>query len=151
MAPRVKWFMALAVVSALAVGYMLPRPAHRGGDILDAVAAVQRRAPRFLTSEPSPPARWAHVGALYLCRSPKNVAEIEALSKYPWHVDPAWSGVVCFQGTNDPNRRYLAWLADGGERCLLYGGFAVFGDPDMLEEMRAILAAEGFHQTTSRP
>jgi hypothetical protein len=144
MAQRVKW-MALGFVSALAIGYMLPRPAHRNGDILDAVAAVQRRAPRFLISEPLPPARWAHIGAVYLCRNPKSVAEIEAMSKYPWDVDPSWTGVVCIQGTNDPNRRYLAWLSDGGDRCLNYGGFAVFGDPEMINEVSAILTAEGFH------
>jgi hypothetical protein len=130
---------------ALAAGYTLPRPGE-AGDLMDAVAAVQRRAPRFLISEPTPPANWVRSGALYLCRAPRTVAEVDGLSKAPGEPDPRWAGVVCFKGTTDPNRPYTSGV-DGGPRCLEYGAFAVFGDPELLEEVRAVLAAEGFRPT----
>src|SRR5262245_45534029 len=141
-----KYWVALALVSglALAAGYALPRPGRPGGDLLDAVAAVQRRSPRFLVSEPRPGANWARAGALYLCRTPRTAADVDGLGKQPGRPDPRWAGVVCFHGTVDPHRLHHPWLAEGGERCLHYGRFAVFGDPEELREVRAILAAEGF-------
>jgi hypothetical protein len=134
--------LALVFLVALSVGYALPR--SRDGDMMDAVAAVQRRSPWFLVSQPHPPANWVRRGAIYLCRTPRTAIEMDALSKYPWRPDPRWSGVVCFKGTVDPLRYYDGWLSEGGDHCLNYGVFAVFGDPEAVEEMQAILAAEGF-------
>jgi hypothetical protein len=134
----------LAVVAgvALAVGYVLPR-SRSEGDLMDAVAAVQRRSPWFVVSQPHPPADWVRTGALYLCRTPRSAAEVDGLSKHPSGA-PAWDGVVCFKGTLDPRREYHPWLADGGARCITYQNFAVFGDPRGLEEICGILAAAGF-------
>src|SRR5262245_61845599 len=144
MPKHLKPWVALALVSAvaLAVGYALPRP-RRGGDLLDAVMGVQRRSPRFLISEPLPPANWAQTGALYLCRSPRSAEDVEALTLRPWRPE-RWAGVVCFRGTTDPNQHYVPWVTEAGDRCLDYGAFSVFGDPEVLQEVRAILAAEGF-------
>ncbi len=136
--------LALVAVVAVAAGYALPRPQRRGGDMLDAVAAMQRRSPRFLVSECTPPANWVQTGSLYLCRTPRTAEDVQDLSKDPNRPDPRWAGVVCFKGTADPHQVYVPWVAEGGDRCLDYGAFAVFGDPEVLCEVRAILAAEGF-------
>ena len=54
--PLKSWVaLTLVCVLALATGFVLRRPPRRGGDLLDAAAAVQRRAPRFLVSEPGEP------------------------------------------------------------------------------------------------
>jgi len=148
--PPKSWVrLAVASALALAAGYALPRPGRQTGDLLDAVAAVQRRSPRFLVSEPRPPATWARAGALYLCRTPKTAEDLDALSKYPGRADARWAGVVCFQGTDHPRQSdlYLPGDSEGGDRCLHYGAFAVFGDPELLQEVQAILAAEGFRPT----
>lgn len=141
--------LVLAAVLGLAAGYGLPRPG-RGGDMLDAVAAVQRRSPRFLVSEPRPPANWVQTGALYLCRTPRTPEDVESLSKDPARPGPRWSGVVCFKGIADPRQLYVPWVSEGGDRCIDYGDFAVFGDPDVLQEVRAILANEGFQPVRDR-
>src|SRR5262245_29817429 len=117
--------IALGCVLALAAGFFLGPPGSGDRDMLDAVAAVQRRSPRFLVSEPVPPANWARGGALYLCRRPRAAHEVDGLGKHPWHPDPRWAGVVCFKGTTDPNQRYDPWVADGGDGRLHYGTFAV--------------------------
>jgi hypothetical protein len=91
-----------------------------------------------------PPASWAQTGALYLCRTPRTAADVDSLSKHPWRPDPRWVGVVCFKGTAHPKELYVPWVSEGGDRCLDYGVFAVFGDPELLREVRAVLAAEGF-------
>jgi hypothetical protein len=139
--------LALASLLALAAGYALSRSGRRGGDMLDAVAAVQRRSPRFLVSEPAPSANWARSGALYLCRRPRTAEDVDGLGKHPWTPDPRWAGVVCFKGLANlhlSRLSYFPWVSEGGDRCLDYGDFAVFGDPELLQEVRAILAAEGF-------
>jgi len=138
---RLAALLVLVAGAALAVGHFLPRRAERGGDMLDAVAAVQRRAPLFLISEPCPAGNWAEGGALYLCRSPKTALEVEQLSRKPGGKFP-WDGVVCFKGTSDPRVAYVPWVSDGN--CLHYGRFAVFGDPELVEEVRALLAEAGF-------
>ena len=135
--------LVLVALAALAVGRALPRP-RGGGDMLDAVAAVQRRSPHFLISDPKPYHNWAKGGALYLCRAPRTGDEMEALCKDRSRAGPGWAGVVCFRGTADPGFRYLPGASDGGANCLHYGAFAVYGDPEMLEEVREALAAEGF-------
>jgi hypothetical protein len=143
-----KSWVHLVLVSAvgLATGYILPRPSRRGGDMLDAVAAVQRRAPRFVISEPAPGGTWARTGELYLCLSPKTVDQVDGLSKYPGRADHRWAGVVCFRGTADPNARYVPWVSEKGKHRHLYGRFAVFGDPEEMRKVQAILAEEGFRR-----
>jgi hypothetical protein len=145
---RVSW--AFLSVLALGAGYFLGRPASPVGDMLDAVAAVQRRSPRFLITEPVPPPNWVRGGALYLCRKPKTADDVDGLGRHPGRPDPRWAGVVCFKGTADPKQVYVPWVADGGDCRLQYGHFAVFGDPDLLQEVRAALAAEGLHPTPDR-
>jgi hypothetical protein len=140
----------LVVVAALslALGLALPRPGRRPGDMLDAVAAVQRRSPLFLISEPMPHNGWARGGALYLCRTPRTADDLETLGKHPWSRGPGWAGVVCFKGTADRSITYVPGVSDGGDRCLVYSTFAVYGDPELLEEVRALLAAEGLRPTS---
>jgi hypothetical protein len=112
--------------------------------MMDAVAAVQRRSPQFLITEPRPCASWARTGALYLCRTPRTVAEVEGVTKDPDRPDTRWAGMVCFRGTPGARQLFVPWVSAGGDRCLDYGNFAIFGDPDLLEEVRVILADEGF-------
>lgn len=138
------WLLAAVSMVALVAGHVLSRRESSGGDMLDAVAAVQRRSPQFLISEPRPPANWVRTGALYLSRTPRTAEEMEALSRDPNRNDPAWTGVVCFKGLSDPHQVYTPWVSEGGDRCLDYGEFAVFGDPKMLQEIRTILTARGF-------
>jgi hypothetical protein len=69
---------------------------------------------------------------------------VDGLSRHPSRPDPRWAGVVCFKGTADPHQFDVPWVSEGGGRCLYFGAFAVFGDPEMLREVEAILAAEGF-------
>ena len=76
--------------------------------------------------------------------------DVDGLSKYPWRPDPRWEGAVCFKGTADPRQIYVPWAWEGGDLCLDYGDFVVFGDPELLREVRAILDAEGF-QPASGP
>src|SRR5215211_9165063 len=135
--------LLLASLAGLGAGRALPRPG--GGDMLDAVAAVQRRAPHFFISERKPCARWARAGGVYLCREPRTLEEVETLlCKDRSHTGPRWAGVVCFRGTADPSFSYTPGASDGGEGCLNYGAFAVYGDPEMLREVREHLAAAGF-------
>jgi hypothetical protein len=141
----IKLFAALLLFVALALGagYALPRPA-RGGDVYDAVAAVQRHSPHFLIGEPPPPPKQGRrTVAVYLSRTPMTVADIERLRKGPDRGGRDWEGVACFKDTTDPAVGYIPWVTDGGECCLRFRTFAVYGDPAVLREVRAILAAAG--------
>ena len=135
--------LVLVFVLAFGSGYILPRQAQ--GDMMHAVAAVQRHSPWFLISEPVPMANWARSGSIYLCRTSRTAAEMEDLPKDPRKADARWDGVLCFKGTVDPGRVQDPWVFEGGDRCLRYDVFAVFGDRDALAKVRVILAAEGFH------
>lgn len=142
---------ALLFALGLAVGVVLPWPARpeaggRNYDLLDAVAAVQRRSPRFLVSEPLPETTWARTGTVYLCRQPRTVQEAETLNKFRLG-DPRWAGVLCFQGAADLP---ITWPWADGDTFLNYGTFAVVGDPGELGEVRAILESEGFPSAPGR-
>ena len=52
-------------------------------------------------------------------------------------------GVVCFKGIGHPPPAHTH-MVNGNSRCLRYGTFAVYGDDEMLREVRDILAGEGF-------
>lgn len=129
----------------------MKRPAHadRGRDMLDAVTAVQRRSPRFLISEPLPSSLWADnwalYGVVYLSRSPRTPDDVERISWIRDTDDPRWAGVVCFKGIRNPRDGYTPRASDD-DRCLKYGAFVVFGDAEMLQVVRDILAREGFKQ-----
>ncbi len=143
MKSSIRW--SLLALVALALGYALPRPQRRGADLLDAAAAVQRRAPLFLVSESEPSAGWVRQGSLYLCRSARGLAEIAALKHNPWRRGSRWAGIVCFRGTVDPSLAYDPWLSEADACCLHYGTFALYGDPNLVREIQSILALEGFH------
>jgi hypothetical protein len=145
-----KLWTAIAMMAAMACGYALPRPTRPNWGLLDAVAAVQRRKPHFLITEPVPTMQWAQSGSVYVCRTPKTPEQIERLGKYPLRHEAGWEGIVCFRGTRDLDRTYVPWINEGGERCLDCGAFAVFGDAGMLREIRDILAAEGCPLPSSR-
>jgi hypothetical protein len=131
------------------LGYALPRSQRRRVDLLDAVAAVQRRAPLFLVSESEPSVRWVDQGSLYLCRSARGLAEIAELKHNPWRRDSRWTGIVCFRGTVEPNLLYDPWLSEATACCLRYGSFALYGDPNLMREIQSILALEGLHPKIS--
>jgi hypothetical protein len=148
MSPHGRLWLHLTLVSVVGVvtGYALPRPPRRGGDMLDAVAAVQRYSPRFIISEPTPGATWARTGELYLSRSHRTTEQVDGLSKHPSRVDHRWAGIACFRGTADPKVIYVPRISEKGGHRLLYGGFAVFGDPGELPEVEEILDAAGFRR-----
>ena len=143
---------ALVFALGLTAGIALPQPrpaaSARSYDLMDAVAAVQRRSPRFLVSEPIPETTWVRTGTVYLCRRPRTAHEADTLSKFRLG-DPRWAGVLCFQGTADPSF-HVTWQWADGETYLNYGTFVVGGDPGELDEVRAILASEGFPPAHSR-
>jgi hypothetical protein len=139
--------LTLAVLGAMlfVAGYAVRRPERRGGDMLDAVAAVQRRAPMFVISDRAKPrAAWLREGGVYLSRTLKSHDDVEGLSKFPSRRDRRWAGVVYFKGCADrheiPGPLVSLWPGE----CLDYGDFAVYGDRDLLREVEAILASEGF-------
>ncbi|HEY1378091.1 MAG TPA: hypothetical protein VGF55_14920 [Gemmataceae bacterium] len=138
------WAPAALVLIAVVTGYVYARFEWRDGDLMDAVAAVQRHSPLFLVSEPRPTGSWVKHGCLYLSRTPRTAEAMELMSKYPARRDPRWAGVVCFRGTGDQAPAYVPWVDDGGDRCLQYDSFAVYGDPELLAEVRAALDREGF-------
>lgn len=140
---------AVLPLLALAVGYALPRP-PRPGDLLDAVAAVQRQAPLYLVSEGEPNATWARRGSVYLCRSPRGPEHIAEVSVPPWRADSRWDGIVCLKGTAAANTEYDPWLSDPHPECLHYTGFAVYGDPALMREVERLLAAAGYTPRTGR-
>jgi hypothetical protein len=153
MAERLKsWAVSVAAsLVALAAGYTLARPGQQGGDLLDAVGAVQRRAPRFLVSEPRPTVNWVQSGCLYLCSTARAAQEVHGRSMCPGRLAPNGAGVACFKGAADPRQFCVPWLEAGGDRCLDHGDFTVFGDPELVQEARAILVAEGFQPARSLP
>jgi hypothetical protein len=138
---------ALAAVLLLGAGYALPRTVKRGGDILDAVAAVQRRCPLYLTAERGLPDDWVAEGGIYLSRAGKTTDEVEHLLKDSRTYDAHWDGVVYFKARGRHRERMLGFLPAPGGRALDYGDFAVYGDPALLQEVRSILAAQGFRTT----
>ena len=138
------WAPAALVLIAVVTGYVYARFEGRDGDMMDAVAAVQRHSPHFLVSEPQPMPDWVKDGCLYLSRTPRTAQAMDLMSKYPAQRDSSWAGVVCFRGTACPTAVYVPWVADGGDLCLQYGSFAVYGDPELLAEVRAALDREGF-------
>jgi hypothetical protein len=140
------WFL-LGLVSALSLtaGYALPRPAKRtGGDVLDAVSAVQRQAPLFLMTERGCPPSWVTDGGIYLSRTNKSADDVEDLVKPPQGFDDRWHGVVYFKACAHRDRADFPMLSGPRERILDYGDFAVYGDPELLQEVRPILESAGF-------
>jgi hypothetical protein len=147
MSPQVRSWFLLGLVSAMSLtaGYALPRPAPRaGGDMLDAVAAVQRHSPLFLMTERGCPPSWVTDGGIYLSRSGKSSDDVEDLVKHPNGYDDRWHGVVYFKGCAHRDRVALPFLSGPPERVLDYGDFAVYGDPDLLREVRSTLEGAGF-------
>ena len=143
--------LAVLFVTGFATAYTLKRTAradHRR-DMLDAVTAVQRRSPRFLISEPLPSSvwsdNWAQYGVVYLCRSPRTPEDVDRIGSVRDTNDARWEGIICFKGIRNPRDAHTPWRSDN-DRGLKYGGFVVFGDAGMLQEVRDILAREGFKQ-----
>jgi hypothetical protein len=143
------WFVVPAVAAlSLAAGYAVPRSLKKGGDILDAVAAVQRRCPLFLMPERGCPHSWVTKGGIYLSRSSKSSDDVEALLKDPRCYDNRWHGVVYFKAYAYRDRDVYPFLSGPPDRILDYGDFVVYGDPELIQEVRSILASEGFQEFT---
>jgi hypothetical protein len=142
----------LGLVSALSLvaGYALPHPAKKpGGDMLDAVAAVQRRSPLFLMTERGCPPSWVTEGGIFLSRTGKTTDDVEDLDKQPRGYDDRWRGVVYFKAYAHRGRVDLPLLSGPRERLLDYGDFAVYGDPELIQVVRSILASEGFQESAT--
>jgi hypothetical protein len=149
MLPQAGSFRLLVLIAALslAAGYALPHPVKKGGDMLDAVVAVQRRCPVYVTAEPRQPSNWIAEGGIYLSRSSKTPTELDHLLKDSRVYDEHWDGVVYFKACGLHRERLLAFLAAPADRALNYRDFGVYGDPAMLQEVRSILAEQGFVPT----
>ena len=142
---RSLFLLGLVSALSLAAGYALPRPAKQtGGDMLDAVAAVQRHTPLFLVTERGCPPNWGTEGGIYLSRTSKSQDELENLTTDPDGPDSRWHGVVYFKAWAHRDRVEYFFLSGPRDRVLDYGGFAVYGDPELIQEVRSILASEGF-------
>jgi hypothetical protein len=141
-----RWWLVVPVVAAvsLAAGYAAPRPDKKAGDMLNAVAAVLRRCPLCLMPERGCPHSWVTQGGIYLSRTGKTPDEVEDLVKDPRYYDDRWHGVVYFKAWAHRDREEYFFLSGPRERVLDYGGFAVYGDPELIQEVRSILASEGF-------
>jgi hypothetical protein len=142
----------LTVIAAvsLTAGYVLPRQTlRRGGDILDAVAAVERRCPLYLVAERGLPYNWAAAGGFYLSRTSKTAEELDRLLKDPRSYDSCWNGVIYFKACNHRGPLLLPFLPGPADRILDYGSFVVYGDPELVQEVRLILADQGFKSISS--
>jgi hypothetical protein len=136
----------LGVMSALclATGYALHEPKKKGGDILDAVAAVQRRHPLYLIPERGRPYSWVTDGGFYLCRTGQSAEELDRLIKDPRCYQEQWHGIVYFKAYARRSPLSLPFLPGPEDRVLDYGGLVVYGDPSLIQEVRSILADQGF-------
>ena len=144
-----KWWSLVALISAVCVatGYMLHRSERRGGDVLDAVAAVQRRSPLYLVPERGRPSNWATDGGFYLSQTSQTPEELDRLVKDPRSYNERWHGIVYFKACAGRVPHFLSFLPGPEDKVLDYGGFAVYGDPEMVQTVRSILANEGFEMT----
>jgi hypothetical protein len=144
-----RWWRLLALISAvcLATGYFLHRPEKRGGDILDAVAAVARQCSLNLVPERGRPANWVTDSGFYLCRTSQSPEELDRLVKDPRSYNERWHGIVYFKSCAGRVSHFLSFLPGPEDKVLDYGGFAVYGDPEMVQTVRLILAKEGFETT----
>lgn len=135
--------LALALMGSLATGYFAPRPGPRGGDVLDAVAAVLRQRSLFAVPERGRPYQWTRQGGIYLCRTRKTAEELDCLIKDPKDFSERWQGIVYFKAYQRGQVTLpFAWAEQGP--VVYYEGFAVYGDPELLREVHAILADRGF-------
>jgi hypothetical protein len=141
---RFCWLLLLTAALSLAAGYVLPRPAKKGGDMLDAVAAVQRRCRLYVTAERGQSDNWVPEGGVYLSRTSRTPEELDRLLKDSRTYDEHWDGVVYFKGCGRHRQRVLPFLPAPADRALDYRDFGVYGDPALLKEVRSILAQEGF-------
>jgi hypothetical protein len=137
----------LIAALSLAAGYVLPRPAKNGGDMLDAVAAVQRRCRFYVIAEPGQPNNSVAEGGVYLSRTSRTPTELDRLLKDSRTYDEHWDGVVYFKACGRSRQRLLAFLPAPADRALDYRDFGVYGDPALLKEVRSILAEQGFVPT----
>jgi hypothetical protein len=146
---RLWWPFALAAVVFVAGWYAVPRRPKKGGDILDAVAAVQRRCPLVVVTElRSGATESVTERGMYLTRNYKTPEELDHLGKYPELYDNRWDGVLYFKSRGARRDTHLPFLPAPADRALTYGDFAVYGDPELLKEARRILAEVGFETTT---
>ena len=145
-------YLSLLVLTAclcLATGYSLHRPEKKAGDILDAVAAVQRRCPLFFIPERGRPDNWVLEGGFYLCRTSQTPEELDRLIKDPRCFNERWDGIVYFKACARRNPLSLPFVPGPDDKILDYGGFMVYGDAELIQTVRSILADEGF-ETTGR-
>jgi hypothetical protein len=136
--------LGLVAALALAAGYAVPRPEKKGGDMLDAVAAVLRSSPLHLMTERGCPPSWVTEGGIYLSRTSKSADDVEDLVKHPLRYDGRWHGVVYFKACAHRDRVVYPFLSGPRERLLDYGDFTVYGDPELLREIRPVLDSAGF-------
>jgi hypothetical protein len=146
---RLWCLFALAATVFLAAWSVVPRPTRRGHDILDAVAAVQRRCPLNFIAERGPTCNWVTDGGVYLSRVGKTPEELDRLLKDWRGYDDRWDGVIYFKARGAHRERVLPFQYAPTGRALDYGDFGVYGDPELLKATRTILADEGFESVPS--
>jgi hypothetical protein len=148
--PGRSWLL-LALISGVGVatGYLLHRPEKRRVDILDAVAAVERRCSLHLIPERGRPLNWVTDSGFYLCRVGQTPEELDRLIKDPHQYSERWNGIVYFKACARRGAYCLSFVPGPEDKVLRYGGFAVYGDPELIQIVRSILADEGFG--TSEP
>jgi hypothetical protein len=138
--------IAFVSVVCLAVGYVVHHPEKRGGDILDAMAAVQRHCPLYLIPERGRPSNWATDGGFYLCETSQRPKEMDRLIKDPRSYNERWHGIVYFKACGRRSPLYLPFVPGPDDHTLDCGGFMVYGDPELVRTVRSILADEGFER-----
>jgi hypothetical protein len=112
--------------------------------MLDAVAVVERRCPLFLMTERGCPSSWVTSGGIYLSRTARTPDEVEDLVKDARCFDDRWRGVVYIKACADRDRVILPFGPHAGDRLLDFGDFVVYGDPELLQQVRSILESAGF-------
>jgi hypothetical protein len=146
--PVKSWnLLGLISVVCLTVGYVLHHPEKKGGDILDALAAVERGYSLYLVPERGQPPNRATEGGFYLCRTSKTPEELDRLIKDPRDYNERWQGIVYFKACARRHRLFLPFLPGPDDKVLDYGGFAVYGDPELIQIVCSILTDEGFETT----
>jgi hypothetical protein len=135
--PTLLWLLAVALLSAGA-GYRLRSAGDGGGappaDSIPALVAHLEQRGIHLRVIPL-----AHDGDVcqgaFLTRTSSDWKELSFWLRNPQQLSH-WRGTVHVQPEHSARAREVA-LASWGEACMVYGQLILFGDPDLLAEIRA--------------
>jgi hypothetical protein len=132
-------FLVVALLAALA-GYLL-RGARTVADQMPAdsipalVAHLEQHGIRLRVI---PAIRDGDIyGGVFLTRTSRDWEQLSFWLRHPKHL-PHWQGTVLVQPERNAQIRAEA-PTSWGEGCLVYGQLVLFGDPDLLAEIRTAL------------